>query len=68
MRIGTTWGGGHELKALYMLNPMVQVSWKNIDHKWSYDHLGRYTCFSENAHFGLKFALYSQGNNSTQKL
>ena len=28
----------HELIALCMLNPMVQVSYKNIDHKWSYDH------------------------------
>ena len=28
----------HGLIALYVLNPMVQVSLNNIDHKWSYDH------------------------------
>ena len=28
----------HELIALCVLNPMVQVSYKSIDHRWSYDH------------------------------
>ena len=44
MRKGTTWdfskkmSSWYGLIALRVLNPMVQVSYKNIDHKWSYDH------------------------------
>ena len=45
----------HKLIALCVLNTVVQVSYKNIDHKWSYDHFYAlvkiYIHFSENAHF-----------------